>query len=226
MKTVAGIIAGVGIGAGCMYFLDPTGGKRRRSLLRDTIVHLSKVFKTGTNVATRDTANRVKGVVEEAKRFMHEESVDDAKLLDRVRTAVGRVSSHPNVEVIVEDGIVTLLGPVVNKEKNGVLRAAKSVRGVQGVTNRMKPYQRLVTEQRERSNRRHWFDFMRAHWSPATRIGLGGLGGAAAIAGFSRGGRRGNLIGATGAALAARAVSNVDLERLLGIGSDRYSEAA
>jgi hypothetical protein len=200
-----------------MYLVDPIAGRRRRATLRDDVVHLKKVFNATANVATKDTANRMKGVVEEARRFIREERIDDAKLLDRVRTAVGRASSHPNVEVLVEDGYVTLLGPVVDKEERGVVRAAKSVRGVEGVNNRMKPYQRLPKEQTERRGARHRFDLMRPHWSPATRIVMSGVGLAAAIGGFSAGGRKGNWIGTAGSALATRAISNYDVSRFFGI---------
>ncbi len=216
MKILVGIVGGAALGAGIMYLADPVAGRRRRATLRDNVIHLKKVFNASANVATKDTANRMKGVVEEARRFVREEKIDDAKLLDRVRTAVGRASSHPNVEVIVEDGYVTLLGPVVDKEKRAVIRAARSVRGVEGVSNRMKPYKRLPKEQTERTASGHWFDFMHAHWSPATRIVLSGVGVAAAIGGFTAGGRTGNLIGTAGSALATRAVSNYGVSRLFG----------
>ena len=151
MRTVVGIMGGAALGAGIMYLADPVSGRRRRATLRDTAIHMGKVFTTAASVAGTDTANRMKGIVETAKRLLNAEKVDDAKLLDRVRSAVGRASSHPNVEVIVEDGVVTLLGPVVEIEERSVLHAAKSVRGVQDVTNRMRPYKRLPKEQTERT---------------------------------------------------------------------------
>jgi hypothetical protein len=163
VKNLLGIIGGAAVGAGVLYLVDPNAGKRRRAILRDGIIHLRKVLTRSASIASRDTSNRMKGIVEEARKLVNREEVDDAKLLDRVRAAVGRASSHPNVEVIVSDGWITLLGPVVDHEERGVLRAAKSVRGVQGLTNRMKAYRRLQTEETEHSQPGHWFDVMHAH---------------------------------------------------------------
>ena len=67
---------------------------------------------------------------------------------------------------------------------------------------------------------------MHAHWSPATRILMGGVGASAAIGGFAVGGTRGALMSAAGCGLAARAASNYELSRLVGITSDSRRKAA
>jgi hypothetical protein len=90
----------------------------------------------------------------------------------------------------------------------------------------MKPYRRLHTEDTEHSQPGHWFDVMHAHWSPATRILVGGLGASAAIGGFAVGGTRGALMSAAGCGLAARAASNYEFSRLVGITSDSRRKAA
>src|SRR5262249_52402296 len=104
VRSFFGIIGGAIIGAGAMYLADPVQGRRRRGLVRDNLVHLGKVTTRTAHNATHDVSNRVKGIVQETTRIVRHEPVDDAKLGDRVRSAVGRVSSHPNVEVLVSDG--------------------------------------------------------------------------------------------------------------------------
>ena len=178
MKTIGAFLSGAAIGAGVMYLADPLG-KRRRAIARDAALHGARVIGRAANIGGRDMAHRLKGVLAEAKGMLKHEPVDDEILTDRVRTEVGRFSSHPNVEVIVENGCVTLLGPVVDREEQSVLNAAQSVRGVCGVVNRMKPYtpsEKMATQ----ISREHQLDIMQNHWAPATRILIGTIGIAAA----------------------------------------------
>src|SRR5262249_56813781 len=115
VKTTAALLSGVAFGAAINYIADRKLGKRRRAIARNTAVHLGKIIGRAVNISMRDARNRLKGLFEETKRFAKRGSIDDQILEDRVRTAVGRVSSHPKVEVIVEGGCVTLLGPGVNR---------------------------------------------------------------------------------------------------------------
>src|SRR5437773_1727145 len=115
-------------GAGFAYLTDARLGKRRRALVRDAAVHSAKVFRKAVDLAARDTAHRLKGFFEETKGMWIHDHISDDVLADRVRTVVGRVSSHPNVEVIVDDGSVTLLGPVVAQEEALIIQSAQSVR--------------------------------------------------------------------------------------------------
>jgi hypothetical protein len=60
------LLAGAGLGATMMYFLDPRGGRRRRALARDKSIKVSR--KTRENVSGRahDVRNRVRGAAHEA----------------------------------------------------------------------------------------------------------------------------------------------------------------
>ena len=123
-----------------MFLVDPIRGRQRRVHARETAVHTGKVLLKAVDSSGRDASNRIKGIVLDAKTLFIHEDVDDAVLEDRVRSAAGRVSSHPNVEVVVAGGNVTLVGPVLEDEEEAVLSAAKAVRGVRQIVNRMKPY--------------------------------------------------------------------------------------
>jgi len=218
MKTTAAIIAGTTAGAVLTFFADPILGRRRRAILRDAAVHDSKILGRAITIGSRDTVQRAKGVFERVKDMFRPDEVEDAVLADRVRTEVGRVCSHPNVEVIVEDGRVTLEGPVVVHERRPVLRAARSVKGVFDVIDRMEPYVPTATMPTQAMKERRP-DIMQRHWAPATRILAGILGSSMSAAGVKSGSIAGVVPAAAGFALLLRAVTNTELKRLAGLGA-------
>lgn len=130
------LIGGLALGAGCMYFLDPYQGRRRRALVRDQL--LSACVQSGDFLAKaiRDLGNRASGIMAETPYAWTEEEVDDATLVARVRSQVGRAVSHPRaIEVTATQGRVTLRGPVLAHEVSRLLQMVRSVRGVQAVDN-------------------------------------------------------------------------------------------
>jgi hypothetical protein len=62
------LLAGMVIGAGLMYLLDPEQGGRRRSLLRDKFVALSNDAADVLGKTTRDLRNRAQGVIAETTK--------------------------------------------------------------------------------------------------------------------------------------------------------------
>ena len=70
--------AGLGLGTGLMYLLDPDRGKRRRALLRDKGIWAAR--KTGEcwDVTTRDLRNRTEGIVADIQSRFSSEPVEDA----------------------------------------------------------------------------------------------------------------------------------------------------
>lgn len=78
-----GLLAGMGIGATLMYFLDSKGGGRRRALARDKSIKYSK--KTGRAVEGKalDMRNRAKGAVAETRGALREMSDGDGELRSR-----------------------------------------------------------------------------------------------------------------------------------------------
>jgi len=215
VKTTAGLLRGAALGAALTYFADLRLGKRRRALARDAVVHLAKSLRRGLDISIRDSRNRLIGVLEQTKRLTERELIDDRILEDRVRTEVGRFSSHPNVEVIVENGRVTLLGPVVDREEKPVLKAAKSVRGVVAVKNRMKPFKPLDTMPTQQPKPEQ-LDIMQAHWAPATRVLVGAIGASLIGTGVRASGFRGAIPRLAGLALILRTVTNMEFKRLMG----------
>jgi uncharacterized membrane protein len=64
-------------------------------------------------------------------------------------------------------------------------------------------------------------DVMQRHWSPTTRLLMGAAGGAMAAYGAGRRDAFGGAIGLAGVTLLTRAITNIELKRLLGVGAGR-----
>ena len=59
------MLAGLGLGATLMYFLDPRGGGRRRALVRDKAIKAHRKSREGIHCRAQDMRNRVKGAAHE-----------------------------------------------------------------------------------------------------------------------------------------------------------------
>jgi uncharacterized membrane protein len=213
-------ISGIVIGGGLMYLADPDRGKRRRALAREKVTHGKHVVSTATEKALRDLRNRARGMFAQTWGRIRPDSAGDEILIDRVRTKLGRAVSHPNsIEVSVQDGRVTLSGPVLEREADDLIDAVASVRGVRDVVNRLETHPSaenvpgLQGKSRSRSQRP---ELLQEYWAPGTRL-LVGLGGALALA-FPARNRRAALPGRiTGGLLLARSLTNLPFRRMFGL---------
>ncbi|MBW3625285.1 MAG: SRPBCC family protein [Armatimonadetes bacterium] len=224
--TSASLLFGLGIGAGMMYLMDPNQGDRRRALLRDQATHALHATEDSAGKTVRDMRNRTKGFVAEMQSAMHPEDVSDEVQVARVRATLGRVVSHPgSIEVTANNGEVTLSGPVLDSEKDALLRAVGAVRGVKGIDNRLDVHQKrgdwpgLQGGYGPRPGMEP--DFMQENWSPATRAIAGAAGGALALYGSGHKDFTGTMLSALGLGLLARGFTNLEMERLTGVGAGR-----
>jgi len=134
-------LVGLAAGAGLMYLFDPDRGRRRRALLRDQVAHArNELDELGESAVarSRDLRNRARGVAAEAMARVQPEQVEDAVLVERVRSSVGRAVSHPGaLEVTAAGGTVTLGGRILSDEVQDLVTAVRRVRGVERVENRL-----------------------------------------------------------------------------------------
>jgi hypothetical protein len=213
-------LTGMGLGAGVWYFFDPGLGRRRRALFRDQLVHLSREFDDGIETAWRDLCNRLRGVASKSTSLYSSEPVSDEVLVARVRSKMGRYTSHPRaLEVTAHDGCVTLSGPILAHEACGLLSAVRSVSGVREVDDRLSEHEQAedlpaLQGGRERPGER--MNLLEVNWAPATRL-LAGLAGAALLtSGLMRRFPVACIMGTGGLALCARAATNQPLQSLIG----------
>ncbi len=87
--------AGLGIGTGLMYLFDPDRGKRRRALLRDKVVWAKQKSAEEIETTARDLSNRASGIAASIRSRFTSDEADDVVLVERVRSKLGRIVSHP-----------------------------------------------------------------------------------------------------------------------------------
>lgn len=124
----------LGIGATAMFLLDPSRGRRRRALLRDKAASMARRSQLSARGLAEDLQNRARGVVARARSTDTSAVVDDGVVVARVRSAIGRVASHPgSLGVASLNGVVELNGPVLAQEHAAVMQTVESTRGVVAV---------------------------------------------------------------------------------------------
>jgi uncharacterized membrane protein len=222
IPTVLGAFA---IGGATTYLFDVDHGRRRRGRMRDLAVHMVREVQDAVGKGARDLSHRAAGGFAELARTFDQRDahLDDEVLAARVRSAIGRACSHPHaIDVRVEDGCVTLRGPILAGEADEVCRLAAHVRGVRTVDG--SGLERHTTAERvsalqgaSRMNRRGGAR-ARHEWRPASRLIGGAAGASLLLSGLGRGGLLGRALAIGGGALLVRAAVNVPLSRLVGLG--------
>ena len=212
--------AGLGLGTGLMYLLDPDRGRRRRALLRDKGAWA--VRKTGDciGVTKRDLQNRTQGIVTEIQSHFSTEPIDDGKLVERVRSKLGRVVSHPGaIQVIAQNGKVTLSGPILVEEIPELLACVNRVQGVNQVISDLDAHEHAENHpalQGGRARQGDRFEFLQENWSPTARLIAGAAGASLAAYGGVRRDALGAGLGTAGLLLLTRGITNTGFKRLAG----------
>jgi uncharacterized membrane protein len=220
------LIATATVSAIASRLLDRERGRRRRAVALDKANRA--VRKTGGAVETtaRDAWHRARGLVASLRARLTPDGADDVIVVERVRSRLGAVVSHPSsIEVTAIAGRVTLQGPVLEREADALIRRVQRVRGVRAVEDRLVRHRtagdvpglqgRTVRRGGERSA------FAQTVWSPTARMAAGTAGVALLGGGLRRAGVAGAMVAVAGATLAARAMTNLELRRLFGIGAGR-----
>ena len=225
MESRGSLLAGVGVGAGLTYFLDPDRGARRRARIRDTVAHSATLTRRAVGTTSRDARHRLYGTAASVRSLVRRGEVEDQVLVERVRAKIGRLVSHPHaIQVVASAGNVTLSGPILAREASRLVRATRRVSGVRHVIDNLDLHDQagnVPSLQGGRAPTGNQVDVLQYYWSPTTRCIVGTAGATLAAAGFVRHGVRGTAAALVGAGLLARAATNVPLARVLGIGSRR-----
>ncbi len=226
MGNYLSVIGGLGLGACLAYILDPRMGRRRRAIARDKMIRLAHKTADAVDVTSRDLSNRVLGLAAQGRDLFREEHVSDRVLVERVRSRLGFLASHPgSIDVQAENGKVILSGPILAKEADHLVRRIASTKGVKAVENRLDVHQTadsipgLQGEPGERAGEIP--DILQTTWSPATRFLAGTAGGTLLIYGATRRDIVGTMMSVLGASVLARAITNAEFRRLVGIGAGR-----
>lgn len=203
---------GAALGAALMYLLDPDRGRYRRAVLRDKTTSAVNRLDDALQVALRDLRNRAVGMVAELNAWLTAGPVPDDLLVDRVRSNLGRAVSHPKViDVKVQDGFVTLSGPILAHERKPLYRCVASVRGVKGVEDRLEVHEtaeQIPELQGGVPRHRIRPDILQENWAPATRLIAGATGTTLAVNALRHTSPLTAVLGLAGSSLLLRAVTN------------------
>lgn len=219
MNRFSAMLLGLGIGAGAMYFFDPRYGNRRRAMVTDQWNGLMNRTDNAIDTGVRDLRNRTRGILADAMAGISDEPSSDWVIHERVRAEMGRMVPNAGaIKVDVNQGQVSLTGPVLQRDVDRLISRISIVRGVKGVTNNLMTYQEpgempnlQGTEQEMPSAQ------MQGNWTPTARL-LASVGGAGMLLfGVIRGGILGLSMSAAGVGLATRGISNTNIGALLGI---------
>lgn len=126
------------VGAGLMYFLDPSNGIRRRQWLRDQAVSFQPLVKSLKEMVW----SRKEAQPQEQLAYPDPTTLNadwDHALVTRVEEAVSQyVSPSGPIDVTVEDGVVTLKGRALLSEIALVMESVSTLPGVIKVENHLK----------------------------------------------------------------------------------------
>jgi gas vesicle protein len=187
------LLIGVGVGAAIAYMLDPNRGRRRRALVADQVRRASGKTRDAIDATMRDMTNRAVGIAAAARGRLANDDVDDATVIERVRAKLGRVCSHPRaIDVEVDDGNVTLRGPLLKSELDSVLGGVAAVRGVRSVNNELEQHvsaEGVPSLQGSSNVAGPTLDVLQRNWAPGTQALVAAAGLAATgvcIAAYAR----------------------------------------
>lgn len=133
--SLAAITGAFAAGAVVAYFLDPDSGGRRRARVRDGITHARHAVTHGIVEREHVLLNRGRGLLARAAAFVSPSSADGDIVIERIRSKLGHICSHPHdIEVHSRgDGRFEVSGAVLDHEHAIVLRALARVPGVKGL---------------------------------------------------------------------------------------------
>ncbi len=138
----------VGIGAAAaaaMYLLDPDRGRSRRAKLSDQTAALARKAEEKGRAQAEYQKGVVQGLAHDlTESFRPEREFDDETLDQKVKSeAIGRWDGPKNdVEIDVENGVVTLKGNVDTENVDDLIRLVKGVPGVASVNDQLSIPQR------------------------------------------------------------------------------------
>ncbi|HLE62302.1 MAG TPA: SRPBCC family protein, partial [Pyrinomonadaceae bacterium] len=208
-----------------MYMLDPDRGSRRRALVRDKLASAANTIPNAIGVTARDLSNRAEGLASQVTSLFSSKEVPDEVLVQRVRSKMGRVVSHPHaIQVKADHGRVTLSGPILAREVDDLLAIVSLVTSVTDVDNQLEAHEQadnLPSLQGEGTRPGYRFELMQENWSPTARVLAGVAGGALAAYALSRRDAVSLALGAVGVGLLTRGVTNMEMKRLVGVGAGR-----
>lgn len=205
MNVAKALTYGMLLGAGVMFLMDPRQGNARRALIRDKSLRAVHDLEDAAAIGARDMTHRAEGLAARLRRGGHRADTD-AILVERVRSALGRVCSHPHaVRVTAKgEGRIELKGPILASDVEDVLSVVSRVRGVHDIDDDLIVFDRPhdVPDLQGEPVRRSRV----THMAPAAKLIAGGIAATVALASLGAGHPVGFLLGGVSVLGIARSI--------------------
>lgn len=141
MNKALTFLAGAGSGAALMFMLDPDRGRRRRAFVRDKAAGAWNDAQDKVRKTSRDIGNRTYGMVASTRSALRRQA-DRENVVERIRSRIGRVVSHPHaIQIAQTDGRVVVSGHILASEVSDLLKTVRAVKGVENVENRLEVHE-------------------------------------------------------------------------------------
>jgi len=209
----------MGVGAGMMYLFDPNRGRTRRAIARDKAISLYHASGEAVSRTAEDLRNRATGIASGTKSLLKSEPVSNEKLVERVRSKMGRYVSRPNaIEIDADNGNVRLRGSIFADELAKFLHCVKGIPGVASVDSQL--VQDMRSPEVQPRSGEQW-DFMKKNWSPTTRVMASAVGGGLLLYGMKSRSHMGKATATVGLGLLTRGIANREIAEIKGISKIR-----
>jgi uncharacterized membrane protein len=209
-------------GAAAIYFLDHQRGHARRARFATRARRLSTDVAEGAVKSARDSWQHLAGTARQAwSNFGRSEWPEDRVLVERIRSRMGRIVSHPHkIHVVSDDGIVTLWGPASEEERRRLAHVVQTMPGVREVVNHLEIHEGYEPVMPGPSPFKAAQQETLLNWSPSKRLLAGMAGSSAIIYGWRRKDPLGLSISLLGAGLVAASVLKRNVQSLLALSED------
>ncbi len=215
------LLGGAAAGAAAFYFLDREKGHQRRATVGKTTERLAQAIAEGAALGVRDAQHRLTGMAKHAWFSFRREHLDDRVLVERIRSRMGRILSHPHkIHVASDNGTVTLWGEAPQEEARVLVEAVSSMEGVREIFDHIEDWQ---LEDAEAGEARAFHDARASTllgWNPTQRLFAGISGAVLTAYGFRRKGAVGYALSGLGSGLIAQSLSRRNVRSILALSED------
>jgi uncharacterized membrane protein len=216
------LAGGLAAAGSVVYFLDRERGHERRTAFAANAKRFGREFGEAAVKSARDSWHHLAGPARQVwSGLSSSEWPDDRVLVERIRSRMGRLVSHPHkIHVVSDDGVVTLWGTATEAETLRLSRCVKTIPGVREVINHLEIHEAEEAAAPEISPFKQARQETLLNWSPTQRLLAGAAGTAAAIYGWRRKDPVGISISVLGAGLTTASTLKKNVHSLLAFSED------
>lgn len=215
------LLGGIATAATAAYFLDRKKGRERRARVARGAERLARTIGERAALGVRDGQHRIVGMTKQAWLALRHEHLEDRVLVERIRSRMGRIVSHPHkIHVASDEGVVTLWGQTSQDEALELARTVSGMRGVNELRDHIEICDPEPEAPRPHNPLRQARLATRLNWSPRQRLAATVAGAAVAAYGWRRRDKLGFCLSVLGAGLTAQGWMKHNVHSILALSED------